>query len=251
MLPWALFGIFYGSLGLFPSYLVNDIDTRGLYDAELSLFGVIDGAERVIPGVFFTNHSTAFLDFLAGVFYLCWVPVPLAFAVYLFFAGKRDWMIRFGWCFLFVNLIGFVGYYVHPAAPPWYVLQYGFEPIFNTGGSTAGLARFDELVGFPVFGSIYVNNTNVFAAVPSLHAAYMMVTTYYCARSGSGRWMTALFAVICVGIWWTAVYSTHHYVIDVILGILTAILGIFLFERWLMKTRFFAKFMDNYFNYIR
>jgi hypothetical protein len=81
--------------------------------------------------------------------------------------------------FLLVNLIGFAGYYIHPAAPPWYAMNYGFEPILDTPGNVAGLGRFDELLGCSIFNSIYGRNANVFAAVPSLHAAYMVVALAY------------------------------------------------------------------------
>ena len=37
--------------------------------------------------------------------------------------------------------------YIHPAAPPWYAMNYGFEPILDTPGNVAGLGRFDELLG--------------------------------------------------------------------------------------------------------
>ena len=71
--------------------------------------------------------------------------------------------LRFAMVFLFVNLIGFAGYYIHPAAPPWYAINYGMEAILNTPGNVAGLGRFDELTGLSVFQSIYGRNANVFA----------------------------------------------------------------------------------------
>ena len=240
-LPWFLFGIIYDSMRLYPNYLVNDIDVRGLYEAEKSIFGIAassadelqaiaDHTQTMIPGEYFKVHHCVVADFMAGVFYLCWVPVPVAFAIYLFFKKQYRWFVRFSWTFLVVNLIGFVGYYIHPASPPWYVMNYGFEPILNTPGNVAGLARFDALTGLNIFHSIYGKNANVFAAVPSLHAAYMLVTTIYAAMSRK-RWSTvALFAFICMGIWWTAVYSGHHYIIDVLLGILTSIIGVCLME---------------------
>ena len=64
-------------------------------------------------------------------------------------------------------MIGFVGYYIHPAAPPWYVMNYGFEPILNTPGDVAGLGRFDAMTGLTIFQGLYGRNANVFAAVPS------------------------------------------------------------------------------------
>lgn len=230
LLPWLLFACSYDWMRLLPNYEVNPIDIRGLYELEKSMFGITDGGRLLTPNEFFQLHNCKPLDFLAGIFYLCWVPVPLAFAIYLYFKGNRKGALRFSWAFLTVNLVGFCGYYIHPASPPWYVMQYGFEPILNTPGNVAGLGRFDALIGFQVFHSIYSGNSNVFAAVPSLHAAYLLIATIYSVILKQHRWLTGLFAFICVGIWFTAIYTSHHYTIDVLLGILTAVVGILLFE---------------------
>lgn len=241
-LPWFLFGIVYDLMRLYPNFKVNPIDVRGLYEAEKSLFGIAassvtelqaiaDHTQTMIPGEFFKVHNCSFADFMAGIFYLCWVPVPVAFAIYLYVTKQKKWFIRFSWSFLVVNLIGFVGYYIHPAAPPWYAMNYGFEAVLHTPGNVAGLERFDEMTGLQVFHGLYGKNANVFAAVPSLHAAYMFLTTIYAVISHK-RWYTILlFSFISLGIWWTAVYSGHHYIIDVMLGILTTIIGFLLMEK--------------------
>ena len=241
-LPWFLFGVVYDLMRLYPNFKVNPIDVRGLYEAEKSLFGIAassvtelqaiaDHTQTMIPGEFFKVHNCSFADFMAGIFYLCWVPVPVAFAIYLYVTKQKKWFIRFSWSFLVVNLIGFVGYYIHPAAPPWYAMNYGFEAVLHTPGNVAGLGRFDEMTGLQVFHGLYGKNANVFAAVPSLHAAYMFLTTIYAVISHK-RWYTILlFSFISLGIWWTAVYSGHHYIIDVMLGILTTIIGFFLMEK--------------------
>lgn len=244
--PWLVFACSYDGMRLLPNYEVNPIDTRGIYEAEKSLFGIGTAAGTLIPGEWFNLHNCAFADFMAGFFYLCWVPVPLGFAIYLYLKGKREMYLRFSLAFLFVNLVGFVGYYIHPAAPPWYVIEHGFTPVLNTPGSVAGLGRFDSLVGAPVFHSIYCNNSNVFAAVPSLHAAYMLVATIYAIISRQNKLCIAIFAFICMGIWWTAVYSTHHYIIDVLLGILTTIVALLILERLLLRTEWAKRFMARY-----
>lgn len=134
---------------------------------------------------------------------------------------------------------------------PWYAINYGFEPILNTPGNVAGLGRFDEIFGVTIFDSIYGRNANVFAAVPSLHAAYMVVALVY-AIIGKCRWyVIALFSVIMAGIWGTAIYSCHHYIIDVLLGISCALLGWLFFEYGLMKIRGFRNFFDRYYQYIK
>ena len=241
-LPWFLFGVVYDLMRLYPNFKVNPIDVRGLYEAEKSLFGIAassvtemqaiaDHTQTMIPGEFFKVHNCSFADFMAGIFYLCWVPVPVAFAIYLYVTKQKKWFIRFSWSFFVVNLIGFVGYYIHPAAPPWYAMNYGFEAVLHTPGNVAGLGRFDEMTGLQVFHGLYGKNANVFAAVPSLHAAYMFLTTIYAVISHK-RWYTILlFSFISLGIWWTAVYSGHHYIIDVMLGILTTIIGFLLMEK--------------------
>lgn len=244
--PWLVFACSYDGMRLLPNYEVNLIDTRGIYEAEKSLFGIGTAAGTLIPGEWFNLHNCAFADFMAGFFYLCWVPVPLGFAIYLYLKGKREMYLRFSLAFLFVNLVGFVGYYIHPAAPPWYVIEHGFTPVLNTPGSVAGLGRFDALVGAPVFHSIYCNNSNVFAAVPSLHAAYMLVATIYAVISRQNKLCIGIFAFICMGIWWTAVYSTHHYIIDVLLGILTTIVALLILERLLLRAEWAKRFMARY-----
>lgn len=244
--PWLVFACSYDGMRLLPNYEVNPIDTRGIYETEKSLFGIGTAAGTLIPGEWFNLHNCAFADFMAGFFYLCWVPVPLGFAIYLYLKGKREMYLRFSLAFLFVNLVGFVGYYIHPAAPPWYVIEHGFTPILNTPGSVAGLGRFDALVGAPVFHSIYCNNSNVFAAVPSLHAAYMLVATIYAVISRQNKLCIGIFAFICMGIWWTAVYSTHHYIIDVLLGILTTIVALLILERLLLRAEWAKRFMARY-----
>ena len=250
LLPFVIFAISYDWMRIYPNYRINPIDTRDLYDAELGLFGVMSEGKKVIPGEFFNNHNHPLADLMAGFFYLCWVPVPIAFALWLFLKRQREACLHFSLVFLFVNLIGFCGYYIHPAAPPWYVIQHGFTPDISTPGDVAGLCRFDALVGCPVFASIYTKNANIFAAVPSLHAAYMFIATIYAVRSRQPRWLITLFSFITLGIWCTAVYSCHHYIIDVLLGIATALVGIIIFECLLMRLPAFKRFINRYVRYV-
>ena len=250
LLPFVAFEICYDWMRLYPNYKVNPIDIYGLYATELSLFGVVSEGVTMIPGEYFMLHHSALADLLAGFVYLCWVPGPMALGLWLLYKGEARWYLRFALCFLFVNFLGFAGYYLHPAAPPWYALQFGFEPDFSTPGNVAGLGRFDELIGVPVFQSIYVNNSNIFAAIPSLHAAYMLVATVYAILSRRSWPLIAVCALITVGIWCTAVYSCHHYIVDVVLGIFTALIGIYFFESLLMRWSAFRRFVDHYTRFI-
>lgn len=240
---FIIFWVLFDFMKAFPNYLYNTVHIADLYQLERSIFGIAQDGVEVTPNEFAGAHASSVLDLLAGLFYLCWVPVPLAFAMYLFAKSKSDFL-KFSLTFLLVNLIGFVIYYIYPAAPPWYVDQYGFDLIPNTPGNTAGLGRFDALTGTAIFSSLYAKSSNVFAAMPSLHAAYPMVVLYFGLKRRMGS-VNVLFALIMLGIWFAAVYSGHHYVLDVLLGIGCAVLGILLFSwllRWPVARRWFERY---------
>lgn len=229
--PFAIFAIIYFLLGLCPNYLFAEVDTEGVYNLERELFGVtLSNGERVIPQVFFRYNHWAIADILSGLFYLCWVPVPVIYTVVLLFQNREDLALRLSSAFLMVNIIGFIGYYIHPAAPPWYVMQHGFDVIYGTQGSAAGFLNFDNVTGGTFFHDFYTKNANVFAAIPSLHSAYNVVAFCYAMKiKGNTFWQTFI-GTVMVGIWFAAVYSGHHYIIDVLLGIATAIAGTVLYE---------------------
>ncbi|MCL1933800.1 MAG: phosphatase PAP2 family protein [Candidatus Azobacteroides sp.] len=250
LLPFFIFGISYDWMRVFPNYTVNPIDVEGLYNMEKSIFGIPDNGVKLIPCEYFAIHHHPIADFLAGIFYLGWVPIPIGFGIYLYLKKKRDVFLRFAMVFLFTNLLGFAFYYIYPAAPPWYAMNYGFDPILTTPGNVAGLSRFDQLIHYPLFDSIYGRNANVFAAFPSLHSSYLVITLFYAIRGKSPIPIIAVITLFMFGIWGTAVYTAHHYVIDVLAGIVCALIGIFLFEYGWMKLPFFRRFFNRYLNYI-
>lgn len=251
LLPFIIFGISYDWMNIVHNYDVNPVDIRGLYEAEKSLFGITAATGEVLtPNEFFARHTSTLMDILGGFFYLCWVPVPIFFGLYLYFGRQVRIYLHFAIVFLLVNLIGFAGYYIHPAAPPWYVALYGFDFIEGTPGSVAGLEHFDEITGLGIFNGLYGRNSNVFAAVPSLHSAYTLVAFIYSMRAKCPAWIRVALAVITLGIWFTAVYTSHHYIIDVALGILCAITGYLLFEYLLMRIPAVARFLNRYTAYV-
>jgi hypothetical protein len=250
LLPFILFGISYDWMNIVHNYEVNPVDIKGINDAERSLFGIISGGVTLTPNEFFALHTSKIMDFLGGFFYLCWVPVPIIYGLWLYFNKQEKTYLHFAIVFLLVNLIGFAGYYIHPAAPPWYVAKYGFDFMLGTPGDVAGLGAFDEMTGLGIFQGLYGRNSNVFAAVPSLHSAYTLVAFIYSLRSRTPMWMRIVLAVITLGIWFTAVYTSHHYIIDVLLGIACALLGFIIFEYLLMRIPPFARFITRYAAYV-
>jgi hypothetical protein len=233
---FIVYWIIYDYMKAFPNYAFNPVHIK-------SIFGIAQGASILTPNEFWLQHSYTFIDVMTGIFYLCWIPVPLAFAGYLFFKDKGRFL-EFSLTFLFVNLLGFVVYYLYPAAPPWYVQKFGFDFIASTPGNTAGLVRFDQFFGINLFTSLYAKGSNVFAAMPSLHSAYPLIVTYIGFKSRLG-WVNIIFVTITIGIWFAAVYTSHHYVLDVLAGIFTAAVGIGGYHL-LMKNKRYIALIDSY-----
>jgi len=244
---FIVYWIIYDSMRILPNYEVSQVNILEPYEIEKALFGININNTILTPNEYFAIYNNQIFDFLAGFFYINWVPIPLAFGVYLFLKDKVLF-VKFSTVFFLVNIVGFIIYYIYPAAPPWYVDLYGFDLHIGVPGNSAGLSRFDEIIGFPIFENIYNKNANVLAAMPSLHATYPMIVLYYGIKKGLG-WINGLFVLFMFGIWMAAVYSNHHYIIDILMGIVMTVLVIFLFEKLSIKP-FLKKKLQQFVNQI-
>lgn len=244
---FIIFWIIFDFMKAFPNYNYQEVHIQSLYETEKQWLGIQEAGKLITPNEYWAIHSNRFLDVLTGFFYLSWVPVPLGFAAFLFFKNRK-WFLEFSLTFLFVNILGFIIYYIYPAAPPWYVQQYGFDFIAGTPGNTAGLHRFDAYFDVSIFKSLYEKSSNVFAAMPSLHSAYPLIVLYFGMRFRF-TWINLFFVTIMLGIWFSAVYTSHHYVLDVLAGITCAIIGIFIFSK-LSRQKTVSKWIEAYARHI-
>lgn len=240
---FIVYWIVYDAMRILPNYEVNYVHIIEPYQLEKAWFGISSLNGILTPNEYLSSISNSFLDLMSGLFYINWVPIPLAFGVYLFIKDKTLFL-KFSMAFLLVNLVGFAIYYIYPAAPPWYVDLYGFDLQVGVPGNRAGLARFDELVGFPIFESIYNKNANVLAAMPSLHSTYPLIVLFFGFKKRMG-WINLFFVIFMLGIWFSAVYSNHHYILDVIVGVGMTIIVLGLFD-WLSNKGGIQKWIFNF-----
>lgn len=143
-----------------PNYEVNPIDVAGLYNLEKSLFGVMDNGLLVTPCEYFAAHNWPIADVLPESSTFVGFPFPSC-SVFACISRRKENLPSLCVSILVCQFDWFAGYYIHPAAPPWYAINYGFEPILNTPGNVAGLGRFDAFFGVTIFDSIYGRNANV------------------------------------------------------------------------------------------
>jgi len=246
---FIVYWIVFDYMKAFPNYNYHTVHIADLYNFEKKLFGININGKILTPNEYWQANHTTFLDIIGGIFYLCWIPVPLAFAAYLFFT-KRKQFLYFSLTFVLVNFLGFIVYYLYPAAPPWYVQFHGFTFLPATHSNPAGLVRFDDYFHSGVFKSIYSKGSNVFAAMPSLHSSYPVIVLYYGLKNRLG-YINILFAIVMLGIWGTAVYAGHHYIVDVIAGIICAACGIALFNILKNNIKVLDRLLEKYYSAIQ
>jgi membrane-associated phospholipid phosphatase len=228
MLPFLLFAIVTDLSRLTaPLFQVLPIHVEEPYRLDQLVFGVRTAGRVLTPPELFAIHHWPAVDLVAGTAYIIFVWWALGFAAYLALfrrdAAGRRLLVRFGWTFLAMNVAGIVTYYLYPAAPPWYVAEYGLGPVHREArASMAGAARWDALTGIPWFTSFYSRSPEVFGAIPSLHVSYPLLT-YLFGRELGKRWLDAASFGLFLLVAFAAVYLGHHYVIDVVLGALYAI----------------------------
>lgn len=186
---------------------------------ELALFGVGSGPGRVTLEDYFLVHRSDIADLFFAVPYGMFIFVSLVFGVYLFTKSFVA-IQRYGWTFLCLNIAGFVTYHVYPSAPPWYyhLTHSCLADLTAHASEGTHLANVNRIIGVNYFSSFYGRSSDVFGAVPSLHVAYpaLIVIEGWPFFRALGRGLSVLFWASMCG---AAVYLDHHYVIDVLLGL--------------------------------
>jgi hypothetical protein len=80
--------------------------------------------------------------------------------------------------------------------------------------------------------------------MPSLHSSYPLIVLYFGIKNKMGK-INLLFAAIMIGIWFAAIYTSHHYILDILAGILCGVSGILLFNLLLSKSKFLNGWIDQ------
>lgn len=241
MLPFILFMITYDLMRL-PQPLVRHLHVHVAepYLFDQTFFGIHADGAVLTPNEFFGRYHWPLVDFFTGTAYIIYIYWSVFFAAYLAIwrrdeAGRRL-LSRFAWTFLLMNLAGFATYYLYPAAPPWYVADYGLGPAdMAARSSAAGAARWDALTGIPYFAGFYGKSADVFGAIPSLHVAYPLITFLYGLELRK-RWLDVSSLALFLLVSFAAVYLNHHYVLDVLLGVVYALVA-YGIERMLERRR--------------
>lgn len=229
-LPFIATGAVYDSMRYFYwTGIEGRVHIAAPYELDRSVFGV----GGMTLNEYFALHHWPVADLLTGFAYLTFVGEYLGLAMLLWFRNITGPALAFARAFFVVNVMGFVTYFIYPAAPPWYVAQYGFGPAqTHITPNPAAAHRFDDLLGTHFFDDVYGKGIDVYGAIPSLHAAYPFMAVVFAFTIPQLRWAripTLLFALLMC---FSAVYLQHHYVIDIALGFIYATVALLIVRWW-------------------
>ena len=224
ILPVGLVGLLFDLMRIVKNVgLTRDnVHLCDLRAIDQRFFGTELNGVRTTWHDYLQQHTSLILDVYCAIPYALFVAAIIIYSVYLF---RRDYsgLQRFTWSFLALNLAGFITYHLYPAAPPWYFHKYGCVVDLATHASEGpNLARVDAWLGIPYFAGMYAHSSDVFGAVPSLHAAYPLLLLLDGFRRD--RWLGRVLLIwFYLSMCFAAVYLDHHWVFDVVVGSLYAI----------------------------
>ena len=152
---------------------------------------------------------------------------------------NRDLSYRFMRRWIALSAAGLITYFLYPAAPPWWAAQHGYlaDPIARL--STDGWSVLGLRSAGNTLNALQADQSNLVAAMPSLHTAYAMMAVAFFLPMVRRRWWPVLLAYP-LAMTFTLVYTGEHYVTDVLVGWLYvamtfAVVGFG--ERWWARRR--------------
>ena len=201
-------------LGFYVSYLgVRSLADRNPATAFMNGFRVIDLEQRLMHG-FVEQAAQRVADsshlLLTAVAWTYWNSefTAIGLALLWVYLRRHEHFARFRNSILLANAIGLVGYVVMPTAPPWMFPGEGFVDGVN---HSSGLVH--ELA-------------NPYAAMPSLHAADALIVGVMLACACRNRWAKLLWPLWPAWVWFCVMATANHYLLDVLAGIVVAVLAI-------------------------
>ncbi|AMD18905.1 HBR004Cp [Eremothecium sinecaudum] len=186
-------------------------------------------AVKVLPAVETILYGDNLSDILAAstniLLDICaWLPygifhfgAPFVVAAILFVFGPPTTLRSFAFAFGYMNLLGVITQHVFPTAPPWYKNIYNLAPAhYGMKGSPGGLARIDQYFGIDLYTTGFSNSAVIFGAFPSLHSGCATMEALFLGYIFPK--LRPLFVFYVCWLWWSTMYFTHHYFVDLMAG---------------------------------
>lgn len=111
-------------------------------------------------------------------------------------------------------------------------MTYGSAPAnYSVPGEAGGLARIDKILGLSLYSSSFGASPLVFGAFPSLHSASATIEMLFVYYLQPRLWPLCI--AYTMWLWWSTMYLTHHYLIDLVGGSIYAFCAYFIARYYL------------------
>ncbi len=207
----ALVGLAYGAYSLVRGLVKSD--TTAAFKHALDLIQVERSLHVFVePSVqAWASSSHLLMDFSSWLYVNAQTSITLAALIYLY--------VRHNGSFYFVRnmfaiamLIALIGYAAFPTAPPRFLPEWGFVDSVS------------DLTGVHISHASASMNAlfNPYAAVPSMHVAFAIMIGWPLASLSRTRVASILWRLYPLLIAFVIVATANHFILDAILGALTA-----------------------------
>jgi len=204
-IPIAVILLVFNSLGA----LIPRIHHQYYDDILIRIDFAIFGAH---PTVWMERFNNALLTGVLQIAYISYYFMPISLGTVLFFRKKHKEFDIAVYAIVLCFYLSYVGYLLFPAVGPRFTLNYLQTADLQTDHLTAWIRQ--------GLDGLEQNKTDAF---PSGHTAIALVSLYY-------AWKCREHTLICIlvpavsALIVSTVYLRYHYVIDVIAGIMLAVL---------------------------
>jgi hypothetical protein len=207
----ALVGLAYGLYALVRGLVSGDAaaafqHARDLIALEQTLHVFVEPSVQA-----WASGSHALMDFSSWLYVNAQTSITIAALVYLYVRHNRSFYFVRN-MFAGALLIALVGYAVFPTAPPRFLPEWGF------------IDSVSDLTGVHVNHASATMNAlfNPYAAVPSMHVAFALMIGWPLASLSRSRAAKVLWRLYPLLIAFVIVATANHFVLDALLGALTA-----------------------------
>jgi membrane-associated phospholipid phosphatase len=198
------------------------VGTQGVHVADIIAWEKAICA-GIIPSSALQNaiNSSAYawlVDLVANSFYMTHF-FSLIVAAFILWVKRKEHYWPFILGLVVLSYTAFLTYVFFPAAPPWWASMNGY-----LGGQSVNLNH-------SLLSPEYILATaNALGAMPSLHAAWPFYLLFYCLYVWGRKALPAV--ILPVGVALSSIYLGHHYVVDVLAGIIYAAVTFVFATRW-------------------
>lgn len=197
-------------------YLGRELITDGLIHFERNLFFFLpDLPVVVIQNILRPNPAGVYwYDYILYFFYLSFFYYWIIVGIILWYKDKREFYL-YGYGLFGFSILGIlIFFFLFPTAPPWWAAEHGL--MTNVQRVLWELPWIKNSIGL-----IPAPDMNLFAAVPSYHAAWPMYSTLFMIRHYGAKalWLILIPLIIAFATW----YGAEHYVVDSLGGFVLAI----------------------------